>query len=281
MINASVICDSISHEGVRLTSIGYTAHRYILAEIVTHRVFSRNARSSRAVPMKRLIAEVREHPAIPLDLRTNIPGMQGGEPLHDHVQESVLDEWIDAANYAADRAEAMMKMGLHKSHGNRVIEPYLYVHGIITATEWDNWFALRDHDAAQPEIRALAQAMRMAMDANTPTLIQHGDWHLPYITDADREIAALEPSDEREACLLLRRLSAARCARISYEPFDGDPSWAREIERADRLMRDGHWSPFEHQATPDRMIGDVWGKPSLHANYHGWIQSRHLLQYST
>jgi thymidylate synthase ThyX len=230
------------------------------------------------VPTKRLVEEVRTDPAMPLELKQNKPGMQGGDPLGAAEQEAVRSLWLKAASNAADIAEAMLELNVAKEVLNRVLEPFMWVHGVITSTEWDNWFKLRDHEAAQPEIRALAQSMREAMDASTPTPLRHGEWHLPYIIEADRVMAEDRLSMEVQPYTILRHLSAARCARISYSPFDGDPSWEREVGRVDRLIAEGHWSPFEHQATPDEQDDGAWRQPGFHGNFNGWIQNRRLLE---
>jgi hypothetical protein len=268
MIKAEVVADSISPAGKRLTTIQYTAHRYILAEFNTHRVFSRNARSSRAVPTAKMIEEVRTNPAMPIALARNKPGMQAGELLSVEEEQAVLELWIEGSRLSADLAEEMLKRGAHKQWTNRLLEPYLWVHGLVSSTEWDNWFDLRIHADAQPEIMALAICMKTAMDVSKPKFLQPSEWHLPYVLP---EEALLSISDRCS-------LSVARCARISYTPFDGNPSLEKEIERAKGLKASKHWSPYEHQATPDEGIQvgfeTAWLHPKQHRNFVGWRQLR-------
>jgi thymidylate synthase ThyX len=265
-IKAVVVADSISEWGKRLTSLQITMHRFVLAEFNTHRVFSRNFRSSRAVPVHKLIAEVRSNPATPVSWRSNKPGMQGGEDLTGDAKLTVEQEWVSAALDAADRAEAMMKAGLHKSWANRVLEPFLYVHGIVTSTEWSNFFALRIHPDAQPEICVLAEAVRDAMAASTPKVLKQSDWHTPY---CDEEILDGVGTDLRI------KLSVARCARVSYLTQEGKkPDTGEDLKLYDRLVGSVplHASPAEHQGTPSSFTHGP-----LHGNFVGWEQFRKRL----
>lgn len=265
-ISAEVILDSISETGVRLTTFALTFPRIILPEFNTHRVFSRNARSTRAVPTKTLIKEVRDNPFIPVYFGANRPGMQATEEMSLADQQRARDIYLAAARSAADAAEQLYELGLHKQHAGRIIEPYSWTHVCVTATEWDNWFYLRDHSDAQPEIRLLAQLMKEAMDNSTPQLLKVGDWHLPYVTEAEAHYDLFTR----------RKISVARCARVSYKTFDGRVSTAeKDIELYEKLTGDPpHLSPTEHVATPDPLIEEshLWG------NLNGWVQFRKMVE---
>lgn len=278
-IRAAVVLDSMNQYADRLVTIEYTAPKFILAQLNTHRALSKNARSSRAVPSRVMIDEVRNNPVIPLNLGKNQPGMVAGEQLIADDYEAVISEWLLAAQDAANHAEWMMLRGAHKQHVNRVLESYAWTHGVITGTEWENFFDLRLADDAQPEIQVLAEAIQEAMRRSIPTILKHGEWHLPYIMQEDIDMAAeAEQFGQVPALVLLRKLSVARCARVSYRPFDGNASWEREFERYDGLLRDRHWSPFEHQATPDRRLDlGTWECEGTHANFVGWRQHRHIV----
>lgn len=268
MIGAKVIMDSVSPSCPRLTMLQITMHRFVLAEFNTHRVFSRNFRSSRAVPVHKLLAEVRIFPAEPVSWRANKPGMQGGLELEASSLDIVKGEWRRAAIEAADRAEAMSTAGLHKSWANRVLEPFLFVHGVVTATEWDNFFELRRHPDAQPEMRLLAEAMYGAMRSSTPKTVAPGDFHLPYVSAEEIALAG---------SLIPVKLSVARCARVSYLTQDGKkPSIDDDLKLYDRLVGSVplHASPAEHQATPDPRRTS----PQFHGNFRGWVQYRKTLE---
>lgn len=263
---AKVIADSISPDLIRLTTLQVCCPRFILAEVNTHRVFSRNWRSSRAVPVDKMIEEVRNHPFIPSQFTRNQAGMQGGEPLSGAELVHAEMVWREAAEVAAHYAERLAAVGVHKQYANRGLEPYLYVHGVISATEWDNFFKLRLHKDAQPEFQELAQQMAHAINQSTPVERKHygtNSWHLPYITDFERSDHDLD---------YLMKMSASRCAWVSYKPFDeSDAPNHVKVERTfNKLMSEPmHASPFEHVATPG----------SVHkSNFIGWDQWRHFLE---
>lgn len=303
-----IIKDSISEAGVRLTTFQLRYWRAIHAELLTHRVFSRNASSSRAIPVKNMLEQVRNDPAMPIHWGLNKPGMQADEEcselvknlhLHDtkvSADVSPQDAWIEAAHRAADVAEKMMEAGYHKQIVNRLLEPFQYISVVLTATEFGNWFELRAHENAQPEIQELATLMRDRMNESTPTLLRDGEWHLPYVTEEDYDNVArfrkeamgmtdAEAWDDDEIGSMLRQVSAARCCRVSYLKHDGSASSIEEdIALCDRLAgsRPIHASPFEHQATPDRRVDDdghqYWLMPENHGNLRGWIQNRKLIE---
>lgn len=284
MIKAEVIADSISKAGRRLTTLQLVYPRFIHSEVMTHRVFSRNASSSRAIPVAKMIEQVRNNPAMPIHWGKNQAGMQAKEELTGPALDICKKYWEIAAKNAADTAAEMHELGLHKQVANRILEPFQHISVVLTATEFDNWFELRAHKDAQPEIYVLAKQMRLRMSRSCPTLLLSGEWHLPYVTDRDRlEVAALRQENPVE---LLRKISAARCCRVSYLKHDGHPSTIEEdLALCDRLVgaRPLHASPFEHQATPDQQLqkpnGEFWwANGHLHGNLVGWIQSRKLIE---
>lgn len=265
-----VIADSVSPGGERLTTLQVCFPRFILAEFNTHRVVSRNFRSSRAVPVEKLIAEVRESPFLPSQFTRNQAGMQGGEALGGVELHRAEQAWREAAEQAAYYAELLADAGVHKQYANRGLEPYLYVHGVISATEWDNFFALRCHKDAQPEFQELACLIRDALTQSTPvdrSFVGYGNdqrsWHLPYVNSVEREEFSLE---------FLRRASAARCAWVSYKPFEqtNEPDHVKVERTFNKLVSTPmHASPMEHVATPG----------STHpSNFEGWCQWRHFLE---
>lgn len=257
-ITAKVILHSIDEHGKNLISVQINAHRWILAEINTHCMLARNYRSSRAVPTNKLIQEVRDNPAMPVEWRKNIKGMQAGEEMELWEIEREKTYWRNAAFKAANSAEIAANHGLAKQWVNRHIEPYLYVPGIITASEWENFFALRTSPHAQPEFRVLAEKMLEVFRASKPSqVLKPGQWHLPYLDEDDWRGIGI--TDENSLALrMLRKMSAARCARVTYKVFDADrkPMMQEDIDLHDRLLKDFHMSPFEHQATPDPAWND-------------------------
>jgi thymidylate synthase ThyX len=261
--SAKVILDSISPAGHRLTTMEVVLHRFVLAEFNTHRVFSRNSASSRAIPVKKQIERVMTDPAIPLSWPAEKPGMQGGEELTDTDKEWALGYWLKARDAAVHEVRALtrdtLERPVHKSVANRLLEPFMWHTVIVSSTEWDNFFGLRCNPLAQPEIQAAAYAMRDAYEKSNP---QPRAWHLPYINEYDGDLSLSD----------CKKVSAARCARVSYLTQDGVRDPTKDIDLYERLISADppHSSPLEHVATP-ASIGDVSG------NFHGWHQLRHLV----
>lgn len=253
MYRAEVLADSLSPENVRLTTFLVRFPRFILAEVNTHRVLSRNFESSRAVPVARRIADVRADPFVPLVFGRNQRGMQATQSLDADEAIRARSAWLEAARSACDHAETLAALGVHKQLANRVMEPYSYVSGIITATEWSNFFALRCHPDAQPEFRHLAELMRTAMGLSEPARTTE---HLPWIRDEDR--------DHPERFWI----SAGRCARVSYNTHEGVCDPAADADLARKLVASGHMSPLEHPAAYYPYPPDDTG------NLRGWVQFR-------
>lgn len=266
-IEAKVVADSLhTNFAKRLTTIQVVCPRFIWAEMLTHRMFSRNAQSSRACPVKKMIEEVRNNPVIPIEFGSNQPGMQAGQPLTGIYLDGAESEWKQAAILAAQQAGYLNSRGVHKQVVNRILEPFVTISSIITGTEWDNFWKLRIHSAAQPEILATAKAMKDAMDSSEPTLLEEGEWHLPYVSKD--EIANLEHEGFEEAAMI----SAARCARVSYKNHDGtDCNVEKDLALAKRLVADSHWSPFEHQAYPA-------SRCKMIDNFDSFIQFRNYMR---
>lgn len=272
MIEAKVIADSINNDGKRITTMQVKFHRFILPEFNTHRVFSRNFSSSRAIPTKKLIDQVKQDPAIPVHWGKNQPGMQAEVELDQLTKEAAEAFWRSTALDAAAHASVMAQIGAHKQIVNRIIEPYLWANGIVTSTEWDNWFDLRAHEDAQPEIHELAIKMREAMENSTPKNLQVGEWHLPYILDHEKTDNYFQKPENKD---LLIKISAARCCRVSYLKHDGQaPNISEDLALFDRLAGAVplHASPLEHQATP--FPDDIHVDGAMSGNLKGWIQYR-------
>lgn len=241
---AVVLADSVAPNGVRLTTLCCTFPRIVLAEFNTHRVFSRNSASSRAIPVKKRIAQIRANPYVPLSFGKNKRGMQaGGELTEQEMRARALATWCQAMWDATECAAVLADIGLHKQWANRLIEPFAWHTVIVSATEWDNFWALRISEYAQPEIRKVAEAMKTAMDASKPRRQTPGGWHLPLV-DAD-DYEPFIPMED------LVKLSVARCAAVSYERHM-ERDVEKELTRHDKLLNAGHMSPFEHAA----MVGE-------------------------
>lgn len=271
MIEAKVIAHSVAHDdrgnhGPELFTLALKYPRFIHSEFMTHRVFSRNAASSRAIPVSKMIEQVRNEPAMPVYWGSNKPGMQAGDELTDMDLATAKNLWIDAAENAAATAEKMQELGLHKQVVNRVLEPFQIMQTVVTATEWENFFQLRISEFAQPEIKALAVAMKEAMTNSTPFQMPYGEYHVPYVTAEERD-----EYKSRKYWRTLCMVASARCARVSYLNHDGsNPDIAKDLDLATKLKDAYHASPFEHVARPL----DLRDMPGVNRNFKEWTQFR-------
>jgi thymidylate synthase ThyX len=294
---ATILADSASPAGHRLTTLQVTFPRFVLAEFNTHRIFSRNSASSRAIPVVKQLRRVLDEPFVPIEFGSNQPGMQAGPALVGNAHSLAEREWLlsrddavrrvlalisspelvarsDDLSACLDEVEVGIKTGaqedwlnVHKQVANRLLEPFMWHTVIVTATDWDNFFNLRCHPDAQPEIRHVADLMRAALKATKPQSVDYDDWHLPLVNDTDRaEI------DDSEA---LVRISAGRCARVSYLTHAGVRDHGADIALYERLAGSGHMSPLEHPARPlseaELSNGEWCG------NFRGWMQLRKLI----
>ena len=256
---AEVIADSCVDGGRRITTMVLRFPRFLLPQFNTHRAFSRNTASSRAIPTEKLIARVRDYPVLPTYIGKNQPGMSASESLAEMGQLRAIAALRELAEITSQYVTELSRLGVHKQTANRYLEPFLMSTVIVTATEWDNFFALRLHHSTQPEMQDLAKVMKSALDTSTPK--ETDCWHLPF---GDR----MKTTDGME----MLYIAAARCARVSYETHGGDTDEAKDLELAKRLREDGHWSPFEHIAYPARPGGVVSG------NLKGWDSLRSMLE---
>lgn len=283
--------------------------RPIHGEVMTHKKFGRNARSSRAVPVRKMLEEVRTTPYVPWHWGANQKGMQAGAECNEPIilpyvrsggmthasspmSWSREEAWLLQRDQAADLAEAYMNAGYHKQNPNRLLEPFAWIDTLITTTSLANFIHLRDHKDAEPHFQDLARLVVEARDwikkEGVFQTLEPGEWHLPYFQgvpdyqpaiDYLRNKIGVMPTDER-LLEVYKKISAARCARISYEPFDGDGSFEREMERFEHLVSSDriHASPMEHQAAPDAEIpgyDDAWANEHLAGNLGpGWVQFR-------
>ena len=308
-IVARIVADSVSENGKRITTFELEYPRFIHSEIMTHRLFSRNAMSSRAVPIKKMIEQVRNNPATPIHWGKNQPGMQAEDEIRGvihaylngiYFDTTTEDFWKESANGAAEYAEAMCETGLHKQIVNRLLEPFQMMKTVLTSTEIDNFFWLRCHKDAQPEIKELADCMYKAMQESVPVLLSVNDWHTPYYGSGYWTEKSDSMDDVGNTFEVALKVSASCCAQVSYRVLDDSLDKALDIY--DKLVNSKpvHASPFEHQAKP-MIISNaceshhLWNYPAdgmgedgvthmdrFHSywsgNFKGWIQHRQLIE---
>lgn len=308
-ITAHIVADSINENKSRITTFELEYPRFIHSELMTHRLFSRNAMSSRAVPIDKMMEQVRNSPATPVHWGLNKAGMQASQ---EH-ENSVLceDTWRSVTHTATLMAETLKSKGLHKQIVNRVLEPFQMMKTVLTATEFENFFWLRLDEDAQPEIYELAKVMKNAYDDSTPELLGVGEWHTPYVEHfrfEDELKYGVEDSEGYTRFINAEQaiaISSSCCAQVSYRNIDN--SFDKAMKVYERLGVGGskiHASPFEHVATPMKNTYNwdsdkPWTNPTntvdpvswqegvthcdkdgnlWSGNFKGWVQHRQLLK---
>lgn len=243
---AKIIADSLSPAGVRLTTFEVTFPRIVLAEFNTHRMFSRNSASSRAIPVKKMIERVMADPYIPTSWGKNQRGMQAEQEVAGEVSQRARQQWLIARDEAVGAARRLLDLGIHKQLTNRLLEPFMWHTVIVTATEWDNFFHLRNHPGRR-------------VSCKDGTVVWVG----------------ADPV----------KISVGRCARVSYLTHDGRRDPDEDVALHDRLLQSGHLSPFEHVARPRQSDDDdrysyglfhpeVGLTDAWFGNFRGWVQYR-------
>lgn len=295
---AQVILASKSNEGIPLITFQTHYWRPIHSELKTHRSFSGNSRSSRAVPVTRLLKE----PIFLPHFMQNRPGMTSITELPADDLNEANAIWMGMAQGTRDGVKKLHELDVHKQWANRPLEWFGWIDSLYTSTDWANFYALRIDNAAQPELKSLAELMFAAAADVEYQMLNSGEWHLPYINEEDWSVARREAFDDGEENRRstpydewynipqkMKEISAARCARVSIKPYEGEADYTSEKLRLKRLLSSPvHASPFEHQATPDKVINwenydgknseePVWQHPELHGNFDGWIQHRKMI----
>ena len=303
-ITAKVIQHSISHyTGKEIITYELEYPRYIHAEFMTHRLFSRNSASSRAIPVETMHKQIIEQDVTFVHIGRNQPGMQAKEELPEAEKHQILDLWRSARDHCIRAAARMAELGAHKQVVNRVTEPWMMMKVVMTTTDDANWDWLRRHSDAQPEIKALADVMYEAKTASTPMEIYLDEWHVPYVSRYRDETSNIlfYGDDGKLSVEDAKKVSASCCAQVSYRKNDDSLEKAKAI--FDRLINSEpvHASPVEHQATPidydyhfpeGIIFDEVWlAKQGIthqtvrgglgSGNFQHWIQFRQLIPNNT
>ena len=309
-ISVRVVAHSKSaYSGQEIVTFEYEMPKCILAELNTHRLFSRNAQSSRAVPISKVIEMIRTNPVTPIHWGSNQAGMVAGEEIdtvlihwekREYLQGAEYlgkeDAWEMAANDIADIMQAWEDAGYHKQIVNRIGEAFTFVRGVITATEFDNFFHLRIHPAADPFMKEVARCMWEALQLSEAEVLYEGEWHTPYVDHSRNGFGGLlyvhneEFESNRIHTLSVERakqVSAVGCAQVSFRKLDLTDETVDRVYS--RLVDEEtpHASCVEHAACP--MPPDVSfeteGVTALHkklgwmsGNFAGWIQNRQLVK---
>lgn len=291
---AKILADSISPAGVRMTTLEIEYPRFILSELNTHRMLSKNSASSRAIPVRAMHEHIRENTATPVHWGVNQPGMKASEELSGAALSAAKYYWAKARDSAIAWSTELADLGIHKQVTNRITEPWMTMKTVISGTEWANLLWLRAHADAQPEFHELATKIMEARINSTPIELSPGEWHLPYIQtqrNSSGRLTYLGPDKEAMTLVDARVVSASCCAQVSYRKNDDSLEKAHKIFKQLIESQPCHASPVEHQATPmyvfvDEYCPESWQEGVTHVsrngdlwsgNLRGWIQFRKLI----
>jgi thymidylate synthase ThyX len=281
MIKAEIVADSLNPRGIRLTTFVLNFPRIILAEFNTHRVFSRNSASSRAIPFETMLGMVKNNPFIPFKFQKDHKGMQGTEYFEGIEHEQCVKDWL-AARDAAVNAATNFKFPITKQLRNRLLEPFLWHRVIVTSSDFENFFALRAHKDAEIHIERLAYCMLEEYNKSKPKKLEIGEWHIPFGDNIDldraKNLIQLEINKQEKKGLFTRylcereirkKIAIARCARISYFNYEGKDDYESDIRTCDKLFGavPKHLSPTEHVAC-------AMNDSNFYGNFKGFKQYR-------
>lgn len=302
-ISAKVVCDSISEQGVRLTTFEIEYPRIVMSEFNTMRAVSKNSSSSRAIPVSKMLEHTKNINLKPIYFGSKKSGMQAGDELVGEDLQYAKSTWESALHSMVHSAKILDECGVAKEVCNRLVEPFQLVKVVCTATDWANFFNLRLHPDADPNICMLAYKMYQAMQESKPIVLKAGEWHLPHVNvgwNGKGEMCYFDEDFNSVELEQAIRLSAASCASVSYR------TEGMTLEKADKIFdmlikaEVVHSSPMEHQATPVKQSCYITGVNELHpetwedgithmnkqgqlcsGNLRGYVQYRHLLKSNT
>jgi len=294
--HAEIIADSVGPDGQRITSFLRTYPHAIHKDLLRHNAMNFSALSFRAYPTAKLVRMLEEDPFVPEHFQEYAPGMNVGELLDPALERECRRQWLKAKDAAVAAAKHLMDAGVNKGHANILIQDFCWMTEVVTATEWDNFWALRANPPANAKPRAevikIASMMKDLYDASEPVYLKYGQPHLPLIRDDDlAEVADVAEMDgEREAYDELIKISSGRCARASYLTHLGVRSLFADVELHDSLLTNHHMSPLAHQAWPIPITGMKYVEvedpragliethgPDWRDKYWGWCSYRQTI----
>lgn len=289
-ISAKIIADSTDLKGVRIITFELEYPRFIHAELLVHRAFSRNSASSRAIPIATMLNTIQTDPAMPVHWGKNQPGMQAAQELGDVEKTLAMEVWNSAMLSAVEHSKKLSEIGAHKQIANRITEAFQHMKVVVTSTEWGNWYWLRDHKDAQPEIWELAKKMKDAQENSISESLYHGEMHVPYVRTyrgSDGIRLYLDSNGNVISGNDALMISASCCAQTSYRKSDDSLEKAIDIYKKLIESEPCHASPVEHQAFCwGVQSGGVWPDGYTHrdvkgqlwsGNFRSWIQHRQLI----
>lgn len=292
LISVEIIKDSYNPEfSSRMTTMVLEYPRIIHSELMTHRLFSRNASSSRAIPASKVIEQVYNNPAMPVRFGKNQAGMQDAGEYES--SDAIRDLWKESSRSACSFATVMNDMQAHKQVINRILEPYQFIRVCVTSTNWNNWFNLRNHPDADPTIHALAETMEKAMEQSEPWGLMPGQWHVPFVKE-QVNIYEQQFFDEDGNKIMLEQalmISASCAAQTSYRKLDNSLEKAEDIYKKLIESKPCHASPVEHSGMAISKMKNPMDYFNIEGvthidrngipwsgNIHGFVQYRQLIE---
>lgn len=282
MITAEIVADSINPCGDRLTTFVLEYPRFFHADVMTHRMLSRNGSSSRAMPSMTLLKRILKNMQMPHFWGKNQPGMKARAELSNTRKRLAKIIWMMSGYTACFFSYLLNKIGLHKQHANRITEPFATMRLIVSATDWQNFFMLRNHPDAQPEFEILASIMQKLYNESVPKKLEAGEWHIPFgeNINPDKLANILIPDDfdcSSETMIQIiqegkRKIAVARCARVSYYNYHGKDDYESDLKLYRDLVESKpmHLSPTEH-------VAQALDKSERVGNFKGWKQMRKFI----
>ncbi len=281
MIKGEIIADSINPYNNRLTTFVLEFPRFVLPELATHRVFSKNSASSRAIPFEKFVEQVQNNPAMHVWWGKNQSGMQANEEIGNI--DLAKEYWLTGREKAIENARLLNSIGLHKQIVNRVLEAWFNIRIILSGTEFENFFALRAHKDAQPEIRVLAELMLEKYNKSDPKSLKPGDWHIPFgdkfddkrimdiVSDMAEYMGDADILEDGTNLEIRKKIAIARCARVSYINYEGKDDYQADLNLFERLVGSvpRHFSPLEH-------VAESQANNQFIGNFRGWKQYRYF-----
>ena len=259
----SAYCDT------KMTTFEIEFPRFILAEVNTHCMLEKNAASSRAIPVAKMLENLKENHATPIHWGKNQAGMVADKEVDAEIAQKAKELWESAFATVDGICYEMIDLGIHKQVANRLNEPFQIVKMVISGTEWNNFFYLRMHEDADPHFQELARCMYEAASKAEYETLYEDEWHVPYVRtyrEANGKRYYLDNNGDYISAFTARQVSASCCAQVSYRKCDDS------IEKAEAVFdklnigsktKPAHASPTTHQATPMNLPTDVKTRPDM------------------
>lgn len=230
-------------------------------------------------------------PVVPIHWGAEQKGMQSGDEIPLELRDEAEKIWLEARDAAVGYASRLAFLGVHKSLCNRLTEPFMWITVVMTATQWKNFFKLRCHPAAERHFQKIAGMIQDAINESVPKYLLEGEWHLPYIQEGENNITLVDyfglekyleimhkyaygMSCKEANVEIWKRISAARCARVSYLTHEGERKLTEDLKLFDRLMMRAEDSDDPPHSSPTEHVAQALSTHERSGCFVGWKQFR-------